>query len=1005
MNSFPVPLPVAFPQAFIDPVTPDPRTTDAGVVTIRFTEDVTDFDVSDLYLTRDGEPVDMSGLVVNQVSPSEYTIDLSSVTGPEGEYVLRLDSTPPVADIVDITPDPRTTPVDVVTIRFTEDVTGVDISDFTLQRDVGDGSGFVPVPLVDALGNPLAVNQISPSEYTIDLSQLDPANNTDIEGTYVLTLFGSDIIDTVGLNLNIDATETWVHTDSAPTAQLIPDDTLRDTENVKVTIQFSEDVTNVDLGDFVLTQDLGSGPVPVNLAGATLTAISGSLYELDLTPVITSRPIPDGTYRLTINASGSGIVDVDPVATPLQFDPGTEFIIDTTGPGFTDPRPHLVSGVDIADVTPDPRAANAGVVAVTFAEPVVGVDISDFSLTIDRGDGQGPQPVSLAGATLTQVTPQQYDLDLSAVTTEDGTYTLTLNPQGSGIAAIRTTLAADIDATTTTIPVADVSVFPSNPLAQPFFIQVGNEQMRVTAVNALTNTFTVVRGANGTVAAAHNNGDDVGAPLRVDAVETWIQDSIAPTADIVDVDPDPRIRDGGIVRVRFSEPVTGVGGPASNAFTLTRDLLDGSDIQTVDLTTVSALPVDGRTIGGNIFAQEWQLDLSSVTTTAGLYTLSLRPTGAIVDQAGNVFGGHDIADVSGLGGDPIVITAPNHALTSGNQVTITGVEGNTAANGTFTVTRIDADTFSLDGSVSNGDYTGGGQWRRTETITHVTGTGLGPIQVTSRNHGLSTGDRVAITGVGGNTAANGVFTVTVLDGNTLALDRTTGNGDYTGGGEWTPVDVVDTFRVVPIPPSAQINHAGIPLVLEATEIFTVDVTPPEPVPFAVTSPRNSAVGIVTIDFTEDVINVNLPDFILRRDGVNVPLAGLPFTQVSPSQYTIDLNIVTGAPGNYELLLNGATSLIEDLAGNPVQAAMLSLATWTTDIVSPSADIIDVTPDPRNTDAGTVTIEFTKDVTGVDISDFQLTRDGTVVFDRDHPWPGLTVTQVAPDQYTIDLSAA
>jgi len=532
--------------------------------------------------------------------------------------------------------------------------------------------------------------------------------------------------------------------------------------------------------------------------------------------------------------------------------------------------------------------------------------------------------------------------------------------------------------------------------------------MQVTAVNAVTNTFTVVRGANGTAAAAHTAGDDVGAPLRVDAVDTWVKDSTAPTADIIDVDPDPRILNGGIVRVRFSEPVTGLGGSADNAFTLTLDLLDGSDIQTVNLAGVNVLPVDGQNIGGNIFAREWELDLSAVTTTTGLYALSLRPTGAIVDQAGNVFGGHDIAGVSNLGVDPIVITAPNHGLVTGNRVTITGVEGNTAANGTFTVTVIDANTFSLDGSVSNGDYTGGGQWRRTETITNVTGDGLGPIQITSPNHGLSTGDRVVITGVGGNTAANGVFSVTVLDADTFVLDRTTGNGNYTGGGEWAPVDVVDTFRVVPLPPQAQIFDArnpGNPLELDATEIFTVDTTPPEAIPFTVTSPRNSAVGIVTVNFTEDVIRVDLGDFVLRRNGANVPLAGLPFTQISPSQYIIDLNIVTGAPGDYDLFLNGATSLIEDLAGNPIQAALIPLASWTTDIVAPSADIDDITPDPRNTEAGIVTINFTKDVTGVDISDFQLTRDGAVLFDKNNQWPGLAVNQVTPKQYTIDLSGA
>lgn len=62
---------------------------------------------------------------------------------------------------------------------------------------------------------------------------------------------------------------------------------------------------------------------------------------------------------------------------------------------------------------------------------------------------------------------------------------------------------------------------------------------------------------------------------------------------------------------------------------------------------------------------------------------------------------------------PIVITSAAHGLSTGTQVTITGVGGNTAANGTFTVTKIDASTFSLNGSTGNAGYTSGGTWNVT----------------------------------------------------------------------------------------------------------------------------------------------------------------------------------------------------------------------------------------------------------------------------------------------------
>lgn len=59
---------------------------------------------------------------------------------------------------------------------------------------------------------------------------------------------------------------------------------------------------------------------------------------------------------------------------------------------------------------------------------------------------------------------------------------------------------------------------------------------------------------------------------------------------------------------------------------------------------------------------------------------------------------------------PIVITtSKNHGLATGDQVCVVGVGGNTAANGTWVITNVDADEFSLDTSVGSGAYTSGGE--------------------------------------------------------------------------------------------------------------------------------------------------------------------------------------------------------------------------------------------------------------------------------------------------------
>ena len=73
-------------------------------------------------------------------------------------------------------------------------------------------------------------------------------------------------------------------------------------------------------------------------------------------------------------------------------------------------------------------------------------------------------------------------------------------------------------------------------------------------------------------------------------------------------------------------------------------------------------------------------------------------------------------------------------------------------------------------------------------ITSVTGAGVNPIRITSTiAHGLSTGSRVRVgvlpgndntVDVQGNTAANGVWTITVIDANNFTLNGSTANGNF-----------------------------------------------------------------------------------------------------------------------------------------------------------------------------------------------------------------------------------
>ncbi len=67
---------------------------------------------------------------------------------------------------------------------------------------------------------------------------------------------------------------------------------------------------------------------------------------------------------------------------------------------------------------------------------------------------------------------------------------------------------------------------------------------------------------------------------------------------------------------------------------------------------------------------------------------------------------------------PIRITVELHGYDTGDSVTINGVGGNTAANGTWTITRVDSNQFDLNGAAGNGAYTGGGMSVRNLQTTH-----------------------------------------------------------------------------------------------------------------------------------------------------------------------------------------------------------------------------------------------------------------------------------------------
>ncbi|MCA9019354.1 MAG: right-handed parallel beta-helix repeat-containing protein, partial [Planctomycetaceae bacterium] len=444
-DTFLVPVVSTFLTADISVAVPDPTNdTNVGDFIISFTEDVANVDFTDFALFHDN--VDISGLLTSlmfsQIDLRTFRLNIDSILGTEGdgEYELRLindgtisdakylsptsnprnflmfgdierftvDTSDPTVTIDNVSPDPRSAAVGELIINFSEDVTGVDLGDFTL---VG------PNGAVNLAATPATLTQVTGSQFVLDLSKV-----TSLSGTYTLTInttVSSSIVDSAGNALTAagsKASETWVNDTLAPigTFQAVADGTVT---SVDFDFDFLETVTGVDASDFELYRNgsLVSGGV-LSVTGA------GGSYTVNLDGTLTSQT---GVYTLVFLSEESGVTDASGNAAAsspdAKWNNGTDFTAPTAG--IEDVSPDGTS-LDLDDILNDVIEIK---VAINFSEPVSGVNDNDgvkyTNFVLNYDDGTTNQDYDVLVGTLTDgngqvigVTPlSSYLLDLSSV--------------------------------------------------------------------------------------------------------------------------------------------------------------------------------------------------------------------------------------------------------------------------------------------------------------------------------------------------------------------------------------------------------------------------------------------------------------------------------------------------------------------------------------------------------------------------------------------------------------
>ena len=120
---------------------------------------------------------------------------------------------------------------------------------------------------------------------------------------------------------------------------------------------------------------------------------------------------------------------------------------------------------------------------------------------------------------------------------------------------------------------------------------------------------------------------------------------------------------------------------------------------TVNTLDISRYIVDSASDPGRILLspnQDWPTD-------------TLYPSNPIEIEFTCGYGSHTIQNIEAVSNtSPIVITIEDHGHSTADRVIVSGVTGNTNANGPWKITKISDDTFSLNASTGNAEYVSGG---------------------------------------------------------------------------------------------------------------------------------------------------------------------------------------------------------------------------------------------------------------------------------------------------------
>ncbi|AZE45889.1 Fibronectin type III domain protein [Pseudomonas chlororaphis] len=859
---------------------------------------------------------------------------------------------PPTATIVVADTALKIGETSLVTITFSEVVTGFTNADLTIANGT--------------------LTAVSSSDGGITWTATFTPTSSITDTSNVITLDNTGVINGLGTaGVGTTDSNNYAIDTVRPTATIVvADNALRIGETSLVTITFSEAVTGFTNAD-------------LTVANGTLTAVSSGDGGITWTATFTpSASITDTTNLITLD--NTGITDG----------------ADNTGSGTTDSNNYAIDTVRptativVADSTL--TAGETSLVTITFSEAVSGFTNAD--LTIANGTLSAVSS-SDGGITWTATfTPTDGISDTSNVITLNNTGIADLAGNTGSGTTNSNNYSIDTVLPTATIVVADNALrIGETSLVTITFNEavsgIDNSDLTVangtlsavsssdggitwtatfTPTSSITDTTNVITLNNSGVTNASGNAGSGTTDSNNYAIDT-----VRPTATIVVADTALRIGETSLVTITFSEAVSG--------FT-------NADLTIANGTLSAVSSSDGGITWTATFTPS-----ASVSDTTNLITLD--NTG-IADQAGNA--GSGTTDSNNYAIDTVrptaTIVVADSTLTAGetSQVTITFSE---AVSG-FT----NADLTIANGTLSAVSSSDGGlTW--TATFTPTAGIADASNVITLNNTGVS--DLAGNTGSGttnsGNYSIDTVLptaTIVVADNNlkigetslvTITFseavsgfdnsDLTVANGTLSavsssdGGVTWTAtftptVGVGDTSNVITLDNSGVTNASGnAGSGTTDSNNYAIDTVRPT----ATIVVADSALGVgqtstVTITFSEAVTGFTLADLTVA----NGTLSGLSTSD--NITYTATLTPTASISDSSNLITLDNTG-ITDGAGNAGSGTTDS-NNYAIDSLRPTATIVLSDSTLKAGETSVVTITFSEAVTGFDNSDLTI-ANGTL----------------------------